>query len=124
MREAYEVLTDPVRRREVDAWYTGVRRGERRRYRMEEEPEGPPPPIDHRRAQWQGSDRAFSFGCFGLAAFALSLLGILLDQATQSWETALLTAAIIGVVVGSIAAVGGARVREWLLWLFFWLLPP
>lgn len=134
-RDAYEVLTDPARRRIVDAWYRPVRGrdlgGERpRRPPFRERRAGPPPPRSGpvpgapfvvRRAPWwagAGSEIAAGFGCFGLPAFLATLLFL-----RFAGRGALRLALLVGLIFGLVATLGGSRTRERLLWLlsrWFW----
>lgn len=119
IRMAHDVLVDSRLRAIVDAWYSVSRKFARHRYHIDA-PEVSQRPIVQR-AQHFDDDRAFSFGCFGLIGFFLALISGL-SQVAATPGGAFLVALVVGVVVGTIAAVGGSRFREWLLWL--WCLLP
>lgn len=126
LREAYEVLSDPQKRRIVDSWYESLRgrefRRARRDGRVDEGRAGPIPPdrplVVHRAPWWAGlgNEAAAGFGCFGMPAAAAVLLvaGLLGDEPLES---TLWIAITVGLLVGLAATLGGARFREFLLWL-------
>ena len=118
IKEAHDVLLDPARKAVVDSWFVPrVRRAARR---APTQRAGVPtvPPAQKRPISpvWTtGSDRVWSFGCFGIAAFVLAFFGAVSQPA--SVQTALVVAVGVAVVVGSIAALGGERIHESLLWV-------
>jgi curved DNA-binding protein CbpA len=117
VREAYEVLTDPRRRALVDAWYSVSRHHGRRRYQVDT-PEAAPAAPTIRRVQHYEDDRGWSFGCFGLIGFVVALVGAL-SYVDATPGRALVVAIAVGLLVGLVAALGGARAREWLWWVLY-----
>jgi curved DNA-binding protein CbpA len=126
IREAYEVLSDPAKRRLVDTWYEPVRgrefRRARREGRLDTERAGPIPsnrPLVVHRAPWWadlGSEAVAGFGCFGLPAAAVALAYLAYER-DEPFESAFWIAITVGLVVGLAATLGGARFRETLLWI-------
>ena len=57
-----------------------------------------------------------------VSAVTVALVGAL-SQVDATLGNAVLVAVAVGVVIGLLGAVGGARVREWLLWLLYWSFP-
>jgi curved DNA-binding protein CbpA len=126
IREAYEVLTDPIRRAIVDSWFASPSSTRQRPGREHTSSEPPFPGAPRRpmsRAFTAGGDRAWSFGCFALLAFFVAGLKAL-SSPDATWAHAIATASAVAVVVGFIAACVGERAREWLLWVLsrLWLL--
>ena len=134
IREAYEVLTDPVRRAVVDSWYAPQAkpswRPQSRAFASSApsaparagDTQGPFTPRQRRPISpvWTaGSDRGWSFGCFALLGFVAAFVTAL-TYATEL-STALLAAVAAALAAGLIAAIGGERVREWLLWILCWV---
>jgi curved DNA-binding protein CbpA len=125
IREAYEVLTDPIRRAIVDSWFaspSSARQRPGREYTSSEPPfagaqRRPMSPIFT-----AGGDRAWSFGCFALLGFFVAgLRALCMPGAT--WAHAIAAALAGAVVVGFVASCAGERAREWLLWVLcrLWL---
>jgi DnaJ-class molecular chaperone len=120
IRLAYEVLTDPRRKAVVESWYSAAKQFGRRRYQGDAA-EVPPRPQQGRRAQRFErfeDDRRWVFGCFSLLGFVMALFSGL-PAAASSLREAFLIALAAGVAIGLLAAFGGARVRESLLWILF-----
>jgi len=118
IREAYEVLTDPIRRAVVDSWFaspSSTRRRPGRRSTFSEPPLAGAEKRPMSRVFTAGSDRAWSFGCFALLAFFFAGL-IALSSPDATWAHAIAAALTAAVVVGFIAACVGERAREWLFW--------
>ena len=134
IREAYEVLLDPTRRAVVDSWYVSHTSATPRRSapvgaRSPASAPGAATPVSTPAAVPQsrvtssvwvaGGDRTWNFGCFALLSFVSIFLTSL--SIVEHVSTALFVAAVAAVTVGSLAAIGGDRVRESLLWVFSWL---
>jgi curved DNA-binding protein CbpA len=125
IREAYEILTDPIRRAIVDSWFASPPHT-RRRPGRESASSGPPFAGAQKRPMPRvftaGGDRAWSFGCLALLAFFFAGLGAL-SRPDATWAHAIAAALTVAVVVGLIALCAGERAREWLLWVLFrpWL---
>jgi len=125
IREAYEVLTDPIRRAVVDSWFASPSRTRQRpgrRYTSSAPPFAGARKQPVPRVFTAGSDRAWSFGCFALVAFFFAGLTAL-SSPGATWAHAIAAALAAAVVVGFIAACVGERAREWLLWVLcrLWL---
>ncbi len=131
IREAYEVLLDPARRSVVDSWYVSQTSFSQR----QSSPVSPrrpasasgaatpdSAPAESRRPRvtsslWvAGGDHAWNFGCFALLSFVTLFLTSL--SFVEHVSTALSVAALAAVIIGTLAALGGERVRESLLWVF------
>ena len=130
IREAYEVLSDPVQRAVVDAWYGPQARPFWRtqsRAAARGSPSNPAQavnahvPFTPRQKRpispmWTaGTDRGWSFGFFALLGFVAGFLGAL--PVTDELSTAVRAGATVALTAGIIAAIGGEKVREWLLWI-------
>jgi curved DNA-binding protein CbpA len=133
IREAHDVLLNPALRPIIDSWYASSpsrtlrpRDTSTARPPSGSAPNGSsPPPVRPGRPHtpspvWAaGSDTAWAFGCFSLLTFFVVFVG-LLSTFTQP-STALPLAVILAIAVGVIAARGGDRARETILWLLSWL---
>lgn len=125
IREAYEILTDPIRRAVVDSWFASPSRT-RRRSRRDATPAEPPFAGAQRRPMSRaftlGGDRAWSFGCYALLAFFFAGLAALRSP-DATWAHVIAAALAAAVVVGFIASCVGGRAREWLFWVLrlLWL---
>lgn len=134
IREAYEVLSDPARRAVVDSWNAPPAKPSWRtqgRAQPGKSPSAPPgagdarPPFTPQKRRpispvWTaGSDRGWNFGCFALLGFVAAFVSALFVASDLS--TAVLAGVLVAVAAGIIAAIGGERVREWLLWILFWI---
>jgi curved DNA-binding protein CbpA len=125
IREAYEVLTDPIRRAIVDSWFASPSRTRRRPGRKSTFSE---PPLagaqkgPMSRVFTAGRDRAWSFGCFALLAFFFAGLTAL-GSPDATWAHVIAAALAVAVVVGFIASCVGERAREWLFWVLCQLWP-
>ena len=62
-----------------------------------------------------GSDRGWNFGCFALLGFIAAFISVL--PVTSELSTAVRAGVAVAFAAGSIAAMGGEKVREWLLWI-------
>lgn len=119
IREAYEVLTDPVRRAIVDSWFassSSTRHRPGREFTFSEPPFAAAQKRPMSRVFTAGSDRAWSFGCFGLLAFLFAFLSALISP-DATWAHAIAAALAVAIVVGFIASCVGERGREWLFWV-------
>jgi len=125
VREAYEVLTDPIRRAIVDSWFASPPSTRQRPGRGSASSE-PPFAGARQRPLWRvftaGSDRAWSLGCLALLTFFFVGLRAL-SSPDATWAHAIAAAFAVAVVAGLIAFCAGERAREWLLWVLFrpWL---
>ena len=133
IREAYEVLTDPARRAVVDSWYSSQGPPTwRRRPRAAPDTSSPPPPGagdggapvvppgGRPSAAWTAwGDGAWSVGCLALLGF-FGAFGSALTLAA-SFSTACFAGLAVAVAGAVLAATGGERTRESLLWIFSFL---
>jgi curved DNA-binding protein CbpA len=130
IREAYDVLTDPARRAVVDSWYEPQAKPAWRtqsRVAARSSPSTPAQagdahfPFTPRQKRpispvWTaGSDRSWNFGCFALLGFIAAFITAL--PVTNELSTAVRAGIAVALAAGIIAAIGGERVREWLLWI-------
>jgi curved DNA-binding protein CbpA len=130
IREAYDVLTDPARRAVVDSWYVPqAKPAWRTQSRVEARGSPSAParagdahvPFTPRQKRpispvWTaGSDRSWNFGCFALLGFIAAFITAL--PVTNELSTAVRAGIAVALAAGIIAAIGGERVREWLLWI-------
>ena len=134
IREAHDVLLNPALRPVVDSWYaSSTPRAPRSRSTSAARPPSAPsstvtPASSTSRSGrphvpspvWaRGSDTAWAFGCFSLLTFFVVIVGAL--SSFTELSTALPLAVILAIAVGVIAARGGDRARETILWLLSWL---
>lgn len=134
IREAHDILLDPALRPVVDSWYTSstartprsrpTSSGHSSSVGSSNDPAPAPAPVEDRAhvpsSVWaSGSDTAWAFGCFSLLTFFVVFVGTLSSFAELS--TALPLAVILALAVGVIAARGGDRAREAILWVLTWL---
>jgi DnaJ domain len=130
IREAYDVLTDPVRRAVVDSWYAPQAKPAWRtksRIAARSSPstpaqaggaDAPFTPSQKRPLSpvWTaGSDRVWNFCFFALLGFIAAFISVL--PVTSELSTAVRAGVAVALVAGIIAAIGGEKVREWLLWI-------
>lgn len=112
INEAYEILSNPETRAIVDAWTAPASRVHRR--------SGAPPraPItpSQVRANEIRNERLVAFGCFAPLAFVAAFFGSVSLASSPSEQVAYALA--VALVVGLIAAYGGDRVQEVILWWF------
>jgi curved DNA-binding protein CbpA len=130
IREAYEVLSDPARRAVVDSWYlpqakpawrTRARVASRSSPSTPAQAGGEHVPFTPRQERplspvWTaGSDRVWNFGFFALLGFIATFISVL--PVTSELSTAIRAGVAAAFAAGIIAAIGGEKVREWLLWI-------
>ncbi|MCM3876719.1 MAG: DnaJ domain-containing protein [Thermoanaerobaculia bacterium] len=130
IREAYDVLTDPARRAVVDSWYAPHAKPAWRtpsRVSAGNSPstpaqaggvDAPFTPSQKRpiSSVWTaGSDRVWNFCCFAPLGFIAAFISVL--PVTSELSTAVRAGVAVALIAGIIAAIGGEKVREWLLWV-------